>query len=1029
MPRERRFRTGEAGISPVVLYGMWGLVVGLLGFTMLRWGGTLPPERLVLHVGAGLLFLTTVLARPWARLPAGRLPLRAWAGLAGFFGLVVFTLIPLPEDVLRWVAPASARVWERARPEVFLQMLDEVPQGAAVRGLLPALGTDGSRRPISIGPEGTWHDLMDWVAGGAVAFAVAYGWRRRTLIGWTLGAIVVLAVFQALYGLFGYWTGHLPWPAAERATVDRASGSFYNANHYVDFLGLSLPVAIGLWLSEWEAIRRRLPRGFWGRVRVVLNASGGLFPVLTVGVLVILLGIGFSRSRGGISATLLVLAGFLVGSPRETANPVGRAGGRRWVRPLVVLFLLGLALFLWVGPRPILERLVLIPQELELEPGRRLSAWRDTLRLIGRFPVWGTGLGTFGEAFYTVQSFHSVGRWNAAHNELLQWVSDTGLLGLAALVLWLRALVRWFRRTSLESGSLSLWTWGCRMGLAYFVIDSLVDLNLRIPTNVLLAMVLVGLMIAMRHVDMDRRAEAERPERTASAPTGSGLRSVLAGGVGCIVAGAFIVQSVRLYAVERVEEDLYRAVRQGTSAPAEALRQAWARVADGRGTSRLYQYLGVLATPSEPSVEDTAPAVAAYVMAAVANPQDYVSRRNLANLLWRTGAPSRWPERLWRDALAIFPAEAPLWYELGLFYWVWGRIDEALEAFREAVRWDPALAPRVYGHLIRLGRPEILEGVTPPGLRPGLAEFLISRGFSEAARSVLQSVLDGGDPEALRRALPLVATHPEMSLTEAFLERLRGRRGQDPDLIYWDLVGRIRAGRWEGLDVVLQEALRVADQTYGRSGRAGLDYRHRLARLLADAGLRGTAQTIYMEVLTRDPAYGLAYQGLGRLALQDGRLEEAFRWLRQAPEDDVTRAALLEVGRQALETGQASLARGVFEFMQGRWAYRTDGYRGLALLYERSGRWAEALEMARQAWAARPDDSALALQVARLEYRVGDRLAAVRAWEQVLERDPRSVEAYGGLVEYYRSEGLTTVADDLCRRAQAHGVRVPACGT
>jgi tetratricopeptide (TPR) repeat protein len=183
-----------------------------------------------------------------------------------------------------------------------------------------------------------------------------------------------------------------------------------------------------------------------------------------------------------------------------------------------------------------------------------------------------------------------------------------------------------------------------------------------------------------------------------------------------------------------------------------------------------------------------------------------------------------------------------------------------------------------------------------------------------------------------------------------------------------------------------------------------------------------------MEILTRDPAYGPAYQGLGRLALQDGRLEEAFRWLRQAPEDDVIRTALWEVGRRALETGQVSLAQEVFEFMRGRWAYRTDGYRGLALLYERSGRWAEALEMARQAWAARPDDSALALQVARLEYRVGDRLAAVQAWERVLERDPRSIEAYAGLVEYYRIKGLTTVADDLCRRAQAHGVRVPACG-
>ncbi|GBC84996.1 Lipopolysaccharide assembly protein B [bacterium HR11] len=1048
------------------LFMRWGLVVGLLGFTMFRWGGTLPPERLVLHVGAGLLFLMTVLLRPWGRLPETRLPLRAWTGLVGFFGLVLFTLAPLPAGVLRVVAPETARVWDRARPEDFSRLLDDIPQGGAVRALLPLMGSDRPCRPISIWPEGTWHDLMDWTACGAVAFAVAYGWRRRTLIGWTFGAVIVLAVFQALYGLFGYWTGHLPWPAAERATVDRASGSFYNANHYVDFLGLSLPVAIAVWLGWWGELRRRLPRNFWGRVRVVLNTAGGLFPVLTLGILAILLGIGFSRSRGGISATLLVLAGMLLGGSlrrsnrREAVAPGSRPGGRRrWVRPLVVLLLLGLVLFLWVGPRPILERLALIPQELELEPGRRLSAWRDTLRLIGRFPVWGTGLGTFGEAFYTVQSFYSGGRWNAAHNELLQWVSDTGLLGLAALGVWLGALVRWFRRTPLESGTLGLWSWGCRMGLTYFGLDSLVDLNLRIPTNVLLAMVLLGLMVAMRHVDMSRGLATRRFESSALWPEegeggasrpaplrrgeGGGvlspdisppergwawLRAVLAGGVGVVLAGAFIVQSVRLYAVERVEEDLYRAVRQGTAASAAALGQARALLAAGRGTSRLYQYLGILETPTDPSVENTAPAVAAYVMAAVANPQDYVSRRNLADLLWRTGAPSRWPERFWRDALAIIPSEAPLWYELGLFYWVWGRIDEALEAFQTAVRWDPGLARRVYGHLIRLGRPELLERVTPPDLRPELAEFLVGRGFPEAARSVLQAVLDEGHGDVIRRALPLAATHPEMGLLEAFLERLRDRRDRDPDLIYWDLVGRIRAGRWEDLEAVIQEALRVADRTYGRSDRAGLDYRGRLAQLLAGAGLRGTAQTIYMEALAQDSAYGPAYQGLGRLALQDGRLEEAFRWLRQAPEDDATRTALFQVGMRAFEAGQVSLAEQVFEFMRDRWAYRVDGYRGLAALYERGGRWAEALEAARRAWEARPDDTTLALQVARLEYRVGDRLRAVQAWEQVLERDPRSAEAYGGLVEYYRSQGLATVADDLCRRARAHGVQVQACG-
>jgi O-antigen ligase len=74
----------------------------------------------------------------------------------------------------------------------------------------------------------------------------------------------------------------------------------------------------------------------------------------------------------------------------------------------------------------------------------RLSAYRSTLRIISDNPWFGTGLGTFVNAFpaYRNNDISISGLWDRAHSTPLELASDMGiLLALVVALAWITALI------------------------------------------------------------------------------------------------------------------------------------------------------------------------------------------------------------------------------------------------------------------------------------------------------------------------------------------------------------------------------------------------------------------------------------------------------------------------------------------------------------------------------------------------------------------------------------------------------------
>ena len=127
----------------------------------------------------------------------------------------------------------------------------------------------------------------------------------------------------------------------------------------------------------------------------------------------------------------------------------------------------------------------------------RVTYWRGALGMIKERPLLGVGLGSFGSAY---PRFKVLGGYTSqeAHNDPLQALAETGLIGFIALMaFWLLVLRLGFRSCSSESSISVKWVrLGLLFGIISFFLHSLVDFDFEIPGIALTVCAFCGLLVA-----------------------------------------------------------------------------------------------------------------------------------------------------------------------------------------------------------------------------------------------------------------------------------------------------------------------------------------------------------------------------------------------------------------------------------------------------------------------------------------------------------------------------------------------------
>ena len=131
-----------------------------------------------------------------------------------------------------------------------------------------------------------------------------------------------------------------------------------------------------------------------------------------------------TTSRAGILSLLIILPGLIF-----ILN--AKIGTKKIIAVFIILILLVSFFIFSIGDGSVRERLDTLTFPLKAY-GARLTFIQDSTKIIKEFFLFGTGLGTFGDIYQKYKSFqyHYEVRVGFAHNEPLQVLVETGLLGL-----------------------------------------------------------------------------------------------------------------------------------------------------------------------------------------------------------------------------------------------------------------------------------------------------------------------------------------------------------------------------------------------------------------------------------------------------------------------------------------------------------------------------------------------------------------------------------------------------------------------
>ncbi len=362
---------------------------------------------------------------------------------------------------------------------------------------------------VSIDPNASEVALLKSLMYAGIFFLVVALCNKRSRVSRLAHAIVYGALAYSVYAVMLHLSGTITdFFGIEIRHGDSASGPFVNRNHLAGYLEMALAIGIGLLITGLSDRSADTWKKFL-RLTLEWILSPKMVLRLTLCVLVIALTTTHSRMGNAAFFASLLIAG-----------AVGIALSRYATRNTVLLLasLVAIDLFIvgsWFGVEKLAKRIgETTVQDVEV----REEPPKYALDLIGDYPVFGAGPGSFYLAFPPYRKETISAFFDHAHNDYVEITAESGVLGLLILatfvILSLGAALKaqWQRRDPLMRGI----SFASIMGVTAILIHSWVDFNLQIPANAALFMVLLA--FGWISLYLDRREGAARTRAEESEP-------------------------------------------------------------------------------------------------------------------------------------------------------------------------------------------------------------------------------------------------------------------------------------------------------------------------------------------------------------------------------------------------------------------------------------------------------------------------------------------------------------------------------
>lgn len=279
--------------------------------------------------------------------------------------------------------------------------------GGAIGGLFP--------RTISLDPYATRLTLVQLVAL-LIYFAASLAYidspsRLRTIVrviiifGFVLGFIAIIQALISPSKIYGLREPLLAAPF----------GPFVNRHNFASYMEMTIALPLGMMFSGAIEREKRL---------LYLTA------IALMGIALLM-----SASRGGM-VSLIAMIFFLVVLTGLQSKVEGIAPGiTNRTRHMMLRVGLGLSLLLaiavgvtLIGGESSMSRFMDSVNANDMSTGRT-QVWRVTIQMIKAHPIIGVGLGAYGVAYTPFDTQNGMGRPEQAHNDYMQVLTDTGIIG------------------------------------------------------------------------------------------------------------------------------------------------------------------------------------------------------------------------------------------------------------------------------------------------------------------------------------------------------------------------------------------------------------------------------------------------------------------------------------------------------------------------------------------------------------------------------------------------------------------------
>jgi tetratricopeptide (TPR) repeat protein len=543
------------------------LLVCLLAFMPLAFGVVQAWSEMIVVALSGVIVLCFLLKLvfnrhseiiwSWSYIPIGL-----------FIFIVILQLIPLPVGIVSVISPNTAALKT--------ELLGDLPQ------------TDNALKSMTLSfyPNATKHDLRLILAVAGVFIVVLNVFRsperiKRLLMAITIigAAIAAIALTQNIFG-----NDKIYWLISS-SHCKGYSGPFVNHSNYGQFMNLSIGAALG-WLcvklnGAFAGKKAKLP----DVVNYLSTGPGKSLWLLAAMIGLCMATLFVSLTRGGVVSMLIamILTTLLFASKQSCRS-------YSWI--MVIIALVAFTCVLYVSFDAVYDRLASL-KDFDNAQGSRLQMLKDTLVAWTRFPITGTGLGTYSVVYPMFDRSTNAGIAAYAENEYAQVLAETGLVGLGLLIFLGIIVLSSLGKNLCSSGQPALHqsgtgpvcsaAYGLCFGIIAILIHSLSDFGQHLPANAMLSAIFCALLLVLARSQKNslRRQAGTFAFFTKSIPLRTGVLigvCVLWGWSFTNAAYAFIAESHWQKTID-TEKYLKKTGRQATEAEyADLVSQAKAAV-------------------------------------------------------------------------------------------------------------------------------------------------------------------------------------------------------------------------------------------------------------------------------------------------------------------------------------------------------------------------------------------------------------------------------------------------------------------